>query len=271
MFRSPIYLDTDQLVPLAKYHDIEVMVDVEISQRDLGQRSGKAGISATLPISSSPGFELSGGRGSESEVTAGRTVKDNPASALNRLLDALARENGLTADLSAQPLVKRQLVELDGEWEVSPATDVGNFLAGMVNLFVQNPGALSSSTPPPEFMTLMTAGTQGGPIVLDLVPEDGQGTRVLAFLNAEHITRGATLDSLDGDRSVFGFIDAIVAEGQDYSLEKFFLAGVGRAFRRAFDSAELLENFSQSFERSLSADDLRLTGPLVVVKAVAVY
>lgn len=271
MFRSPLYLDIDTLVPLANYHDIEVMVDVQVSQRDLGQRAAKAGIRASLPIPGSPGIDAGGSRGSESEVTEARTVKDNPASALNRLLDTLQRNNDLTTDLSAQPLMRRQLVELDGDLEVSPATDVGALLAGMVNLMAQNPAAMSGSDVPDEFMTLMTAGPQGGPVVLDLASDDGQENRTLALLNAAHLTGGATLDDLEGERSVFGIIDTIVPDGQNYSLEKFFLSGVGRAVRRAFDTAELLQGMSEGFGRPFTVNDLRLTGPLVVIKAVAVY
>jgi len=44
-FRSPLYLDLQVLVPLANYHDIEVMTDLEVTQRDKGNRSfgGEAG------------------------------------------------------------------------------------------------------------------------------------------------------------------------------------------------------------------------------------
>lgn len=271
MFRSPLYLDTATLVPLANYHDIEVMVDVQVSQRDLGQQSGKAGFRASLPLPASPGVEAGGSRGSESEVTQARTVKDTPASALNRLLDRLELDNGVVTDLSAQTVTKRQLVELDGEWEVAPATDVGAFLAGLVNLMVQHPNAMTSAEPPAEFMSLMTAGPQGGSIVLDRISDDPEASRTLVLLDAENFVRGSTMDDLEGERTVFGSIDTLVGEDQDYSLEKFFMSGISRAVRRMFDPAELLQGVSEGFGRSLSVDDLRLKGPLVVVKAVAVY
>ena len=95
VFRSPIYLDIDLLVPLANYHDIEVMVDVALAQRDRGERTGKAGVNVGLPLPGSPGLELGGTKGSESEITQQRTVKDHPAHALNRLLDELTKSNDI--------------------------------------------------------------------------------------------------------------------------------------------------------------------------------
>lgn len=272
MFRSPLYLDLDTLVPLANYHDIEVMVDVQVSQRDLGQKSGNLGFRASVPLPGSPGVEAGGSRGSESEVTQARTVKDTPASALNRLLDTLELHNGVVTDLSTQTVTKRQLVELDGEWEVAPATDVGAFLAELMNLMVQHPEAMAKGAEPPaEAMSLMTAGPQRGSIVLDRVSDDSEASRTLVLLDAEHFVRGSSMDDLEGERTIFGSIDTLVGEDQDYSLEKFFMSGISRAVRRMFDPAELLQGVSEGFGRSLSVDDLRLKGPLVVVKAVAVY
>lgn len=271
MFRSPLYLDLETLVPLANYHDIEVMVDVQLSQRDLGQRSGGGGVRASIPLPGSPGIEFSGSKGSEAEVTQARTIKDNPASALNRLVDALTREGDLITELTDRAITRRQLVELEGDWEVSPATDIGGFLAGMVRLMSQNPAALSSKEVPPEFMSLMTAGPTGGPTVLDCRLDDDDQTQVLALLSSDNITHGNTLDDLEGDRSVFGYVDTVVADGGEYSLEKFFLSGLGRAVRRAFKPADLLPGMSEMLGREVTSNDLSVKGPLIVVKAVAVY
>jgi len=89
------------LLLLANYHGTNDMVDVAVTERDRGQRSGNAAIKAAVPISGSPSVELGGSKGSESEVNQARTVKDHPANALNRLLDALAQSEDVATDLSA--------------------------------------------------------------------------------------------------------------------------------------------------------------------------
>ena len=96
-----MYLDTETLLLLANYHGTNDMVDVAVTERDRGQRSGNAAIKAAVPISGSPSVELGGSKGSESEVNQARTVKDHPANALNRLLDALAQSEDVATDLSA--------------------------------------------------------------------------------------------------------------------------------------------------------------------------
>jgi len=271
VFRSPLYLDTEILVPLANYHDIEVMVDVVVTQRDRGERSGKAAVKASIPLPGTPGFELGGSRGSESEVTQARTVKDHPTNALNRLLDALAASGDVTTDLTTGAIRRRQLVELDGDWQISPATDVGSLLTAMVAMIAQNPSALESSKPPAELYSLMTAGPARGSVVLNATLDGPDEMRVLVLLESGYLVGQTSLDDLEDERTVFGQVDAIVAEGSHYSLEKFFLSGFGRPLRRAISVEQLLEGMQSGFGRPMTLNDLNIDGPLVVVKGIAIY
>lgn len=268
MFRSPLYLDTEMLVPLANYHDIEVMIDVAVTQREVGRRLANAGGKMSVPIPGTPAFEMGGSKGSETEITQARTVKDHPSNALNRLLDTLAREGDIT-DLSDGVVTRRTLVEIDGDWEVSSATDVGSFLASMVALMIQNPAALKSSEPPAEFLSVMTSPDVGS-IVLNGV-SDASNTRVLVLLDSGNLAGQASLDDLEGDRTIFGQVDAVIPEDGVYSLEKFFLSGFGRAMRRAINPAQMLEGLSEGIGRPMSVEDLRVPGPLAVVRAIAIY
>ncbi|MFD2768403.1 DUF6414 family protein [Micromonospora eburnea] len=271
VFRSPLYLDTETLVPLANYYDIQVMVDVAVTQRDLGQRSGKAGFNAAVPIPGSPGIELGGSKGSESEVTQARTIKDHPTNALNRLLDALTLNGDVATDLSGGAVTRRQLVEVDADWIISPATDAGAFLTMMATFFAQNPSARNSTEPPPEFFSLMTSGPIPGSMVLDATLEDADETHVLVLLDAGHLAGRAGPDDLEGERTIFGQVDALVAEGTNYSLDKFFLSGFSRAIRRTLPLEELLKNMPMPSEKPVTIDNLKIGGPLVVVKAIAIY
>ena len=48
-FRSPVFLDLETLVPLANFHDIEVMTDLSLLERDLGKKSANAGVKMGIP------------------------------------------------------------------------------------------------------------------------------------------------------------------------------------------------------------------------------
>ena len=130
-FRTPVYLDTEVLVPLANYHDIDVTTDVAITVRDLGKSSKGGAGGLSFPIPGGPKLEAHGDSGSESEVTQARTVKAHPTNALNRLVNALQEAGDLKDSLSGQ-VFKRQLVEVERDWTISTATDVGDLLSRII-------------------------------------------------------------------------------------------------------------------------------------------
>lgn len=267
LFRSPIHLDLETLVPLANFHNIEVMTDVSLSERDLGKKGANAGLKMGIP--GGPNIEAGGSGAKESEVTQARTVQDHPASALNRLLDDLATADELS-DLQAGTVFKRQLVELDREWQVSPATDIGDLLEGLVRLMVSNPAAMDSKEMPPEAMSLMAGESARGTVVLETEEKDAEGRSIIVLLSADDLTAKSTIDDLEGDRNVFGLVHEIVPEMKQYSLEKVFLTGFSRSIRRAFNTKDLL-SLAAALNRPISEDDLAVPGPLIVIKAVAVY
>ncbi|MCZ4540655.1 hypothetical protein O4090_11455 [Dietzia kunjamensis] len=267
-FRSPVFLDLETLVPLANFHDIEVMTDLSLSERDLGKKSANAGVKMGIP--GGPNLEVGGGGNKESEITQSRTVKDHPTSALNRLLDGLVRSGELSS-LQEGAIFKRQLVELDREWEISAATDIGSMLEGLVKFMVSNPAAMDAQKIPAEAMSLMAGGSEtGGTVVLEADEKDSEGRRIIVLLSAGDLTVKSTIDDLEGDRTVFGVVHEIVPESRQYSLEKVFLSGVSRSVRRAFKTEALLD-LATALNRPIGEDDLFVPGPLIVVKAIAVY
>lgn len=272
VFRSPLYLDTEVMVPLANYRDIEVMTDVAVSQRDRGERSNRAGVNVSLPIPGSPGLDFGKTGGTESEVTQERVVKSHPADALNRLLDSLHEANELTCDLSSGHIQRHQIVEVDAEWEVSPATDVGSMMTAILSGIAKNPTLMSASEPPTEFLaSLMGPQAPHGRVVLDATLDDDEAPRVLVLLEPDKLVGSATLDDLTEERSVFGQVDAFVSEGASYSLEKFFLSGFSRSLRRSIPLNQLLGGLKPFLGREATPEDLRIAGPLVVIKAIAMY
>lgn len=272
IFRSPMYLDTEVMVPLANYHDIEVMTDVSVSQRDLGERSGKGGLRVNVPVPGAPGIDLSGSRASQSEVTQERVVRSHPANALNKLLDSLHEVDGLTTDLVGTPVRRHQVVEIEADWEVSPSTEVGGVLATMMSAMASNPALADAVEPPPEVFASIVGGQPSqGRVVLDATPEASDAPRVLVLLDSELLVGRATIDDIAEERTVFGQVDAFVSEGDSYSLEKFFLSGFNRSIRRTFPVQGMLESFGPLMGRTMTADDLKVAGPVVVIKAISIY
>ncbi|OLT31938.1 hypothetical protein [Serinicoccus sp. CUA-874] len=270
-FRTPVYLDTEVLVPLANYHDIDVTTDVAITVRDLGTRSkgGAAGLS--LPVPGGPKFELHSDSGSESEVTQARTVKAHPTNALNRLVNALQGAGDLKEGLSGE-VFKRQLVEVERDWTISPATDIGGLLSRMIGLIASNPALMQGDDVPDEVTaSLLTQESSHGQVVLESEDGDDDAPRAIVLLDGGNILAGHSLQDLEGDRAVFGQVDAFVDSGNTFSLEKFFLSGFSRAMRRSIDVTEMLGSLSGLMGRKVDASVIEVPGPLVVVRAIAVY
>lgn len=270
-FRTPAYLDTEVLVPLANYHDIDVTTDVAITVRDLGKRSKGGLVGLSLPVPGGPKLEVHGDSGSESEVTQARTVKAHPTNALNRLVNALQETGDLKVDLSGQ-VFKRQLVEVEREWAISPVTDIGGLLSQMIGLVASNPALMKSDDVPDEVAaSLLNQESSHGQVVLDSDDEDGDDLRAIVLLDGGNVLAGHSLQDLEGDRAVFGQVDTLVDSGKTFSLEKFFLSGFSRAMRRSLDMTEMLGSLSGLIGRKVDASVIEVPGPLVVVRAIAVY
>lgn len=277
-FRAPIYLDLDLLVPLADYHDIEVMVNVDVSQRNRGSSSRRLEGRVALPVPGSPSIGGGRNRDEESEVTESRTIADTPTSALNRLLDKLEKDDAVNTDASSS-IGKRSVVDFDGDWSVSPMTDTGALLAAFFRMFASNPAAFTSGASgqaaedvPPEVFQILAPGDNraNGPIVLNYEPSGDGEPNIVALLSSDHLIGGHTIDDLDGERNVFGVVDALVEPGRGYSLERFLLSGIPRSLRRTINADELLRTMP-SLLRSDASPSLVLDGPLIVIKVVAVY
>lgn len=269
IFRSPLYLNIETLIPLANYHNIEVMADIQLTQRDLGKRSGKAGVSASMPVAS---FNVGGTKGSESEVTQARTIKDHPSNALNRLLDELHRTDAITTDVTTSPIQRHQLVEIIGDWEISAATDAGSLLTAMAHIFANNPGIANSGTmDPASAYRLINPAQVNGPVVLNAELNAAGPMHVVALLDGDLLVGSNSVDDLEGDRTVFAQVDTFEPEDSIYDLKKFFLSGLSRVIRRSINVEDLIASFTPVLGTELTTDDLRVKGPVIVVKPIAIY
>ena len=119
--------------------------------------------------------------------------------------------------------------------------------------------------------SLLTQGGSHGQVVLESDDGDGDDLRAIVLLDGGNVLAGHSLQDLEGDRAVFGQVDTLVDAGKTFSLEKFFLSGFSRAIRRSLDTTEMLEGFSGITGRKVDSSVIEVPGPLVVVRAIAVY
>ncbi|MDV8002832.1 hypothetical protein [Rhodococcus sp. IEGM 1408] len=265
-FRIPVYLDLDVLVPLANYHGIEVLVDVEVSERML--RSGAANGGGKLRTGLIDA-EAGGARTTESERTRSRVIRDAPASALNRLVDALFKSGDVRTDTS--DVARRNVVEIDADWEISPATDAGALLTSLFGMAAQNPAMLQLASPPPELLAAIMRPAEQGTVILSRDSNNDDEAAVIVLANRENLVGTKTADDLEGDRTVLGIVESFVPEGKDFEFAKHLLTGIPRAFRRQTNAVDLLRSVVTQVGSDVDADSLVIPGPVVLVRAVAVY
>lgn len=271
-FRIPRYLDVETLVPLANYHDVEVMVDREVSDRVLRAGGGEAKIKARAGLVDA---EAGGKRAVDSETKVTRTIRSAPAGALNELVDALLRNNELKT--SVENVAKRDLVEIETDWMISPASDAASMLATIVGAISADPTILQADEPPPEVIAaMMSPDTATGALILqqddEQASDGGTATAtVIVLARQAHLYADSVADDLEGEHAVFGIVENFVPEGEHFDLGKMLLAGLPRAFRRQIDAAELLQGFAGEADAGVDPQALNVPGPVVLVRAIAIY
>ncbi|WP_149029425.1 DUF6414 family protein [Corynebacterium halotolerans] len=270
-FRNPIYLDRDTLVPLSNFHGIDVSTDIELTVRDQSSKNGSMEGKAQIPWVSGRGER---GTGEETEVTESRRIESHPVSAFNKLVDELEKKDEVLNHFDfGTGISKRQLVEVEREWELSPSNEVGGLLSRLIELFIADPSLLNEERPNNEVIASMLSPqtAKKGQIVLQAVLEDEDAPQVLALLNAGHMVAGNDIDNLENELAIFGQVERVVGENRSFSLEKFYLSGLNRTMRRAISSDQLLAGVAKMTGRNVDRSDLEMTGPLIVVKAMAAY
>jgi hypothetical protein len=186
-------------------------------------------------------------------------------------VDELAKNDDITTNLSSDRAVSRhQIVEIDDDWQITPATDAGSLMTSLLGMVSKNPSLLRNKGPVPtrEPTSLLTSPPELGRVVLEANLNDSANTRVLVLLDSRSMVGESNVDDLEGDRTVFAQVDSIVPEDSSYSLDKFFLTGFPRTIRRAFSLGAMVDAMSGF---GYGTTDIQISGPLFVLKAVAIY
>ena len=264
-FRTPSYLDLGTLTALADSHGIEVAPDTEVTTRDLGQRSRGASANVNIPVVTSFQAGISGSKGTESELIQKQTIKAHPTKTLNQVLDQLHRDDSITTDVIKNGASKGQVVEIDEDWVISSATDTGHLVNKIIEPLMANPSLLDGGQAPNEVIaSVMTSEITSGPIILEYEHPHPE-SNVIVILNAENILEGYSSDDLEGDLTIFGTVQRTLGVNRTFSLERYFLPKISRVARRAIDLKQMLR------DSPLEVSSLEIPGPVIVVRAIAIY
>lgn len=280
---SPIYLDVEQLMSHAQYHDVVVphaedVIETSRRQRAAGARVGVAAVG------------VDAGAGTEVEVQSSYRLEPRQQATVSKVVDGLL-EAGQVKDLrhagAEEPvLVKDDLVLLEGDTQMTGASLAGKLFYILRTLLGGYDGALEAL----EDLDVEDLGIDEElqrvylrnelpaiPLLLELTGHS-LDVRVLVNLEPDHLVGEAAGDRLEGELRVLGTVRTLVDGGDEgyLSTEEWLLARWEYLMRRLV-VASLDESMVNDLYEQL---DLKLPeqstatyihGPAVVLDVVALY
>ena len=269
-FRDPIYLDIPLLKNLADYYGISVPGPSTVTMRKSGGRKLGAGVSKIVDVS------VQSDKGQATEETY--STEFRPVRLVNDLIDTLLETRDLI-DLVDSPdsaLTAHDVVQIEGELVMSPATELGSLMARFFPMLLNkySAGEDEPTLDQSEILQIMMAPQAEGNQVYDLDVADAAERRFVIILDPQHVAENRSGDDLEGDLTVFGSIDRLLSETGSLPLTQYLFPGMNRTMRRAIRRTsldDLLGGFSDITGQTLDASVLSVTGPGAIIKPVAIY
>lgn len=262
MFRNPKYLDVSLLQNLADYNGIDLAVDSQVTRSEHEESPSEAPTDG--PAANTGRIE-----------TRTFSTPFRPVRAFNDVVDAMLRD-GTAKHVSVSASVEpRQVIEIEGDLGVSPATEVGALMERFLPLMLRH--AAESGPRRPSDREIAQAFMAEGTATPQLYEINGDDLPVkfVTVLDPSHLFRSTSMEDLEGDVSIFGLVDRVVREGAEVSLERHVLPGLNRTIRRALGSAGSIENLLEGSEqvlgRRIDPESVKLRGPAAFLTTVAVY
>ena len=113
----PAYVDTEILLALAEYHDVEMSRQADIVEKTQRSAGGKAGIA---------GVGADGRASSDVEYQSTCQLTPNLKATLSKVVDALICDGAIAVSPGHDvTLAKDDVVELDGNARITPASVAG--------------------------------------------------------------------------------------------------------------------------------------------------
>lgn len=276
--RSPIYLDLDTLLAQAEYHEIEVPRRAEVVEKTTRKRSAGGSVGTH-------GVGVQGSRGTDVEVQESYNLAPKEQASVNKVIDALMREQVVNTNPATSPLMRDDLIEVEGRTHITPASLAGKMffifkrlmsdadldLEAIVDLEVED-------LPLAEQIKAVYLGNEllPIPILLELATSDLE-QRVYVNLRPDHFVDIASADRVEGDLRVLGTVSKLIEGGADgfLSAEEWLLNGWEYLARRLLMTQveDVVKSLANEFGLGLPLDDVHafITGPAVVVDAIALY
>ncbi len=92
----------------------------------------------------------------------------------------------------------------------------------------------------------------------------------IMVLDENCVETGRTLEDLEDELTIFGYMDRVVGEGQSVPLDRYLLPGLNRTLRRAAgDLSQMVQDAPGV--KSIVPSDLVFDGPGGLIKAAAIY
>lgn len=280
--RSPTYLDTETLLSLAEYFDLDVPHQSDVVEKTVRKRSGGGKIGA-----SSVGVEASAGR--DVEYQASYSLEPKVKATVNKVIDALIRAGAVDIGPGDQDaLTKDGVVELEGCARITTASVAGKvfyiFRRLMGDVEGQDLDSIfkldDEELPPGTVEQLQSVYLQNEllpiPVLLELTGS-GLSSHVYVNLRPDHFVEAADANRIEGDMRVLGTVSRIVPGGDDgyFSAEEWLLHDWEYLMRRMLMTQikDVVDDLVDKFDLDMPADDVRahIAGPAIVIDAIALY
>lgn len=279
--RSPIYLDSETLVALAEYHDLDVPRKMEVVEKQRNQRGG-SGRFAILGVG-----EASGSSGRDVEYQNTYTLEPSEKATVSRIIDKLIQRDLVRgAEESASTgLAKDDLVELDGKFRITAASMAGKVFYLLHRLLADTDRDLLTledfdinDSDLAKQIKQIYLGNELLPVPL-LLEVSGTPYEHKVYVNVrpDHFVDAASANHVEGDLRVLGSVAQLIDGGDEgfLSAEKWLLPGYEHMIRRLLmtdidsQTKALIDQLGLDFP----VEDVHahITGPAVVVDAIALY
>ncbi len=276
--RSPIYLDTETLLSLAEYHDIDVPHQADIVEKTTRKRSGggKVGMS---------GFGADVAAGSDVEYQSTYALAPREKATTSKVIDELLRIDAVTCPSAKTALTKDLPVEVEGRTRITAASLAGKVFYIFQSLMAEIDGDVEDifnleADQLPIAEPLKEVYLQNKllpiPILLELTGS-ALPLRVYVNVRPDHFIDAASADSVEGEMRVLGTVSSLIGgDSEGYlSAEQWLLHGWEYMMKRKLMAGvdEIVKGLVEKLELDLPVDDVHayITGPAIVVDAIALY